>query len=234
MPRKPRQYLPGIPSHVIQRGNNRQPCFFGVDDYQGYLSFLGNACRRYKVSVHAYVLMTNHVHLLMTPTSCEGISLVMQSLGRQYVQFINSKYLRYGTLWESRHKSSLVDADSYLLSCYRYIELNPVRAGMVGHPRAFRWSSYSRNAEGAPNDLISEHSVYESLGPNPECRQLTYRALLETNLSHGELRDIRLAAHASRPLGSDLFRKTIEKNMRRILSQGQVAGPGSPPDRQPK
>ncbi len=234
MPRKPRLYLPGIPSHVIQRGNNRQPCFFGADDYQRYLNYLGDACRRYNVSVHAYVLMTNHVHLLMTPATCEGISLVMQSLGRRYVQFINSKYLRYGTLWESRHKSSLVDADSYLLSCYRYIELNPVRAKMVGHPREFRWSSYSRNAEGAPNDLINEHSVYESLGPNPECRQLTYRTLLETSLSRGELRDIRLAAHASRPLGNDRFRKTIEQNMSRKLAGDWAADPEIPPDRQTK
>ena len=216
MPRRPRLYVPGIPSHVIQRGNNRQPCFFGVDDYQSYLNFLGDACRRYKVSLHAYVLMTNHVHLLMTPTSREGISLVMQSLGRRYVQHINYIYRRCGTLWESRHKSSIVEADSYLLSCYRYIELNPVRAGMVRHPREFRWSSYSRNAEGADNELIDEHPVYESLGSDPESRQTAYSALLETNLTQKELRDIRLAAHTSRPLGNDRFRKFIEQTLNRI------------------
>jgi len=146
MPRKPRMYLAGVPCHVVQRGNNRDACFFTDDDYQLYRETLRDACRSYRVDVHAYVLMTNHVHLLMTPQTIEGISRVMQSLGRRYVQYVNRSYQRVGTLWESRHKASLVDAKNYLLACYRYIELNPVAAGMVEHPGDYRWSSFTCNA----------------------------------------------------------------------------------------
>ena len=143
MPRKPRMYLPSVPCHVIQRGNNREASFFAHQDYLFYLNCLGEACNRYNVAVHAYVLMTNHVHLLMTPDDREGISRVMQSIGRRYVQYINKEYQRCGTLWESRHKASLVDAEQYLLTCYRYIELNPVVANMVKHPGVYAWSSSS-------------------------------------------------------------------------------------------
>ena len=146
MPRKPRMYLAGVPCHVVQRGNNRDTCFFADDDCQFYQEALGDACRRYPVDVHAYVLMTNHVHLLMTPHTIEGVSRVMQSLGRRYVQYINRAYRRCGTLWESRHKASLVDAEQYLLACYRYIELNPVAARVVKHPSDYRWSSFACNA----------------------------------------------------------------------------------------
>lgn len=141
MPRKPRMYLPGVPAHVVQRGNNREACFFQDEDYQFYLAVLGDALKRYRVQLHAYVLMTNHVHLLMTPTDESGISRVMQHLGRLYVLYVNRTYRRSGTLWEGRHKSSLINATEYLLTCYRYIELNPVRAGMVAVPEEYRWSS---------------------------------------------------------------------------------------------
>ena len=163
MPRKPRMYLPEIPCHVIQRGNNREACFFAEQDYQFFLEYLAAACRRYRIAIHAYVLMTNHVHLLMTPTTREGISRAMQSIGRRYVQYINREYRRCGTLWESRHKASLVDAERYLLTCYRYIELNPVRAGMVEHPGDYRWSSYRHNAYGEKNALITQHPLYERI-----------------------------------------------------------------------
>ena len=142
MPRKQRMYLPGVPAHVVQRGNNRDACFFHEDDYRYYLAVLADELKRYRVSLHAYVLMTNHVHLLMTPTDETGISRVMQHVGRTYVLYINRTYRRTGTLWEGRHKASLVNAAEYLLSCYRDIELNPVRAGMVETPEAYPWSSY--------------------------------------------------------------------------------------------
>lgn len=134
MPGKPRVYLPETPCHVIQRGNNRKASFFSAQDYQFYLECLYDACQRYGVKVHAYVLMTNHVHLLLTPKREDSISLTMQSIGRRYVQYINKEYRRTGTLWESRHKASLVDEDNYLLTCMRYIELNPVRTNMVEQP----------------------------------------------------------------------------------------------------
>ena len=145
MPRKQRPYLPGVPCHIISRGNNREACFYSDDDYLFYLECLADACKRYQVALHSYVLMTNHVHLLMTPATGTGLSQVMQSVGRRYVQYVNINYKRSGTLWEGRHKASLVDAKYYLLACYRYIELNPVRANMVAHPADYRWSSYRVN-----------------------------------------------------------------------------------------
>ena len=160
MPRRPRLELAGVPLHIIQRGNNRSACFFADDDYRFYLEHLGQACIHQGIELHAYVLMTNHVHLLMTPEDQEGISRVMQSIGRRYVQYINKAYQRCGTLWESRHKASLVDAERYLLCCYRYIELNPVAANMVEHPGDYPWSSYCHNAFGHKNQIITQHDLY--------------------------------------------------------------------------
>lgn len=131
MPRKPRMYMAGMPCHVVQRGINRDATFYSDDDYLFYLTCLDDGMKRYRVAVHAFVLMTNHVHLLMTPNDNEGISRLMQSIGRRYVQYVNKTYRRTGTLWESRHKASLVQEEQYLLKCYRYIELNPVRAEIV-------------------------------------------------------------------------------------------------------
>ena len=149
MPRQLRYNLPGIPQHVIQRGNNRQATFFSDEDYMRYLADLKSACDQHQCEVHAYVLMTNHVHLLMTPHNGDGIAKTMQSLGRRYVVYINQTYRRTGTLWEGRYKAALIDSENYLLTCYRYIELNPVRAeGMVDHPGKYRWSSYRANALG--------------------------------------------------------------------------------------
>ncbi|MDY6994076.1 MAG: transposase [Pseudomonadota bacterium] len=134
MARKPRINLPGIPQHVIQRGHNREPCFYAEEDYSTYLEFLQLTSERTGCQIHAYVLMTNHVHLLVTPTRDYGIPAMMQALGKRYVQYINSSYRRSGTLWEGRYKASLIDSQSYLLTCMRYIELNPVRANMVAAP----------------------------------------------------------------------------------------------------
>ena len=138
MPRRARLAVPGIPWHIIQRGNNREATFFSEQDYQFYLNCFLDATKRYKVNVHAYVLMTNHVHILATPEHKESISLTMQSVGRRYVQYVNKEYVRTGTLWESRHKASLVDAEHYLFTCSRYIEMNPVAANMVQHPAEYK------------------------------------------------------------------------------------------------
>ena len=148
MPRRPRMYLPGLLYHIVQRGNNREACFFDPDDYQRYLEFLVESLHRYDVSLHAYVLMTNHIHLLMTPKNKEGISRVMKVVGSRYAQYMNKKYNRTGTLWEGRHKPSVIDSQTYLFTCYRYIELNPVAAGMVARPEEYQWSSYGVNAWG--------------------------------------------------------------------------------------
>lgn len=142
MPRRPRMCLPGAPCHVITRGNNRQVCFYKNSDYSFYLECLDDALERYKVNLHAYVLMTNHIHFLMTPQDETGIFRVMQSVGRRFVQYFNNCHQRTGTLWEGRYKSSLVSGERYVLACYRYIEQNPVRASLVQDPGLYKWSSY--------------------------------------------------------------------------------------------
>ncbi len=164
MPRKRRFFLPGVPVHVVQRGNNRQAVFFDDNDYRAYLDWLGRAAGEHRCSIHAYVLMTNHVHLLMTPADGQAISATLQALGRRFVPCINHSYRRTGTLWEGRFKASPVQQEGYLLACYRYIELNPVRAQMVDKPDDYPWSSYRVNALGEHNPLLSPHPLYLALG----------------------------------------------------------------------
>lgn len=228
MPRKPRMYLPGIPAHVVHRGNDRSACFFDEQDRQFYLTCLKEACRRYDVALHAFVLMTNHVHLLMTPGTERGISRVMQLVGNRYVQAVNKKYGRSGTLWEGRHKPSLIYAERYLLSCYLYIELNPVRAGMVAHPGHYPWSSYRHNAVGEPSRLIAEHPLFVSLGATPEKRRAAYRTLFGGGLDDEDLSHIRKAAVSSMPLGDDGFRARIEQRIGRDIG---FMGRGRPSSR---
>ena len=225
MPRKPRAYLPGIPVHVIQRGNDRSACFFAEDDYRYYLQALDDGRQRHAVAVHAYVLMTNHVHVLMTPSNAEGISRLMQSVGRRYVQYINTTYRRSGTLWEGRHKASLVQAEDYLLSCYRYIEMNPVRAQMVAHPADHPWSSYRYHAYGERDRIIQDHELYYQLAGDRETRMRVYRDLFHTDLGQAQLHAIRKAAHFSMPLGNDRFREDIERTLGRRLGQAKRGRP---------
>ena len=225
MPRKPRMYLPHVPVHVVQRGNNRSPGFFTEDDYRFYLKCLDDSRQKNSVDVHAYCLMTNHVHLLLTPTTEDGISKVMQSIGRRYVQYINRTYQRSGTLWESRHKSSLIQEEVYLLACYKYIELNPVRANMVRHPADYPWSSYRYHAFGESNDLITAHYLYEWLGNDGEDRYMNYRELFAQDLKKTDLHAISKAVDFSEPLGNDKFHREIElinKKRNREKSQNGV------------
>lgn len=211
-------YMAGVPCHVVQRGNNRDACFFAAEDYEFYLTCLGDACKKYRVACHAYVLMTNHVHLLLTPNTVDGISLLMQSIGRRYVQYVNKHYRRSGTLWESRHKASVVDAEHYLLSCYRYIESNPVFAGMVDHPGDYPWSSFTVNAWGATSDvLISPHDVYLSLGDETQDRLHAYRELFNGSLPKGLVQEIRSCLNFSMPLGSNRFKAEIERVLQRSI-----------------
>ena len=225
MPRKPRMYLPDVPCHVIQRGNNREASFFTVRDYQFYLECLRDASQRYGVLVHAYALMTNHVHLLMTPIKKHSISSVMQSIGRRYVQYINQTYRRTGTLWEGRHKASLVDEENYLLTCMRYIELNPVRANLVSHPSEYRWSSYRCNANNEENKLIFRHGTYEALGLSREERAQAYRSLFNLELEPDDVTLIRKSAMFSMPVGNSRFKKQIEKVLKRKIGYSQRGRP---------
>ncbi|MBL4672226.1 MAG: transposase [Arenicella sp.] len=227
MPRKPRYYLAGVPCHVISRGNNSNACFFENEDYQFYLECLSSACRRYAVSLHAYVLMTNHVHLLMTPTDREGISRVMQSIGRRYVQFVNVKYRKSGTLWEGRHKASLVDAERYLLVCYRYIEMNPVRANMVSKPDQYRWSSFHENSGIMPLKRVTPHDVYQRLGIDTSSRHNTYLDLFKTELRNDDtvISTVSWAAQFSMPLGDSRFCEQIENAVGRKLGYSRRGRP---------
>ena len=210
MARLPRFVLVGEPQHVIQRGNNRTVIFAADQDYQFYLAKLAEACERFECRIHAYVLMTNHVHLLITPFTKDGISKVMQSLGRYYVQYFNYQYARTGTLWEGRYKATLLDSERYLLTCYRYIELNPVRAGMVSHPSDYPWSSYHANALEKDDKLVTEHSVYTRVGHDRAERCQAYRQLFKAHISDQVVDEIRAATNKSWVLGDSRFQEQIE------------------------
>ena len=210
MSRLPRLYLPGCAQHVIQRGNNREACFYGEEDYKAYLSFLKDAADKYQVAVHAFVLMTNHVHLLVTPSDEQGVSRMMQAQGRKFVQYFNFTHRRTGTLWEGRYKSTLVSAEHYLLTVYRYIELNPVRAGMVARASEYPWSSYQGNALGKPVQLLAVHPMYEQLGKTDEERQSAYRALFRGRMPERDLVAIREATNKAWALGNEQFKAQIE------------------------
>ncbi len=228
MPRKPRMYIPGIPAHVVQRGNNRDVCFFSDEDYLYYLEVLEQGCHRYDVQLHAYCLMTNHVHLLMTQEQEDiGISQVMQHIGRLYVAYVNKTYRRSGTLWEGRHKASLVEADTYLLTCYRYIELNPVAANIVTRPDQYRWSSYAWHARGKPNPLIFDHMLYCALGHNQQTRQQAYRELFKHQIMTVDIDQLRKSLSYNYPLGNDCFREQIEKVLGRRVGYKQRGRPES-------
>lgn len=224
MPRQPRLQLAGYPFHCITRGNDRQAVFYNDDDFGFYLSSLYDVSRKYDVDIHAYALMTNHVHLLMTPHQPMGISRVFQAIGRLYVRYINMTYRRTGTLWEGRFKASLVDEDEYLLACYRYIELNPVRAGMVSRAEDYRWSSARHNLGLATEKGIVAHERYRMLGRNDAERVETYRKLLESGTPTGEVRTIRQSSSEGQILGGDRFREQIEAMLNRRFTP-QKRGP---------
>ena len=209
MPRRARNYLPGFPYHIVQRGNNREACFIEPENYQYYLELWRQLSKRYGVRVHAYCLMTNHIHILATPETKQSLSDTMKVVGSRYAQYINLKYRRSGTLWEGRHRSSLVQSDRYLLSCYRYIELNPVRAGMVSRPEEYRWSSYGVNGWG-DESWINPHEEYLRLGGTADERAHAYRELFRYQLSEQDLHLIRKAAHYCQPVGDDRFKAQIE------------------------
>jgi putative transposase len=203
-------YLPGVPAHVVQRGHNREPCFFDDQDYRFFLAQLGVGLRRHGVDLHAYVLMTNHVHLLVTPRCEAGISRLMSHLGRQFVQFSNRRHRRTGARWEGRHKASLVQAETYLLTCMRYIELNPVAAGIVRSPEHYRWSSSRWHASGEPDLLVTDHPIYQRLGSTPDARRQAYRELFRAHLDEHAVESIRRCVAFNHPLGDDRFREQIE------------------------
>ncbi len=220
MSRKPRFFLPNVPVHAIQRGNNRQAIFFDDADYKAYLNWLKIAADKYNCKIHSYVLMTNHVHLLVTPETSEGLSRLFQYVGRFYVSYINKTYGRTGTLWEGRYKSNIVEDEYYLLNCSRYIELNPVRAGMVKSPDRYCWSSYKTNALGLADSLLTPHPLYLQLGSNDGIRQLAYQGLFKTSFDIRILDDLRACLQSGTPLGNDKFKDKVEQVLK--VKVGQV------------
>ncbi len=210
MPRRARMYLPKFAYHIVQRGNNREACFINPEDYQLYLDLWQTCASRYKVNVHAYCLMTNHIHFLATPANSTGLSNTLKVVGSRYAYHINRTYKRTGTLWEGRHRSSLVQNNRYLLTCYRYIELNPVRAAMVDRPEEYRWSSYGFNAWRDAGWLVP-HEDYIQLGQSKAQRCYAYRELFKTHINAQNLHLIRQAAHYCQPVAGEFFRHQIEE-----------------------
>ena len=211
MPRRSRIHLDGVPLHIVQRGHNRERCFFAEDDCRIYLYWLDKALAQFGCALHAYVLMTNHVHLLLTPTRAELVPQLVISIGRRYVQYVNRRYRRTGTLWDSRYKSSLVQAETYLFTCQRYIELNPVRARLVDDPARYRWSSYRANALGELDPRLSPHPLYLALGSDDVQRRSAYRMLFEPGSEDTETDRIRLALKQCQPVGDGRFYADIEE-----------------------
>ncbi len=224
MPRLPRLVLPNVPLHLIQRGNNRTAIFFADDDYAYLHDTLLQASRRHGCAIHAYVFMTNHVHLLVTPGDIQGVARLMQAAGRRYVRYINDRYRRTGTLWEGRYKSTLIDSERYLLACARYIELNPVRAIMVENPAGYRWSSYPANALGRIDELVTPHPLYRALGASAAARYAAYRELFSAHLDPDTLKAIRTATCTGTVLGNERFRDEIEAAIKRRVHRHAHGG----------
>ncbi|HYJ19222.1 MAG TPA: transposase [Burkholderiales bacterium] len=210
MARLPRFFVQGETLHVIQRGNNRIPIFSANHDYLFFLDCLQQASTEHGLVIHAYVLMSNHVHILASPQHEASLPKTFQSVGRRYVQHFNHAYKRTGTLWEGRYRATLIDSEHYLLTCMLYIELNPVRAGMVDHPADYPWSSYQSNATQVRNTLVTPHELYLRLGQSIEERNDAYKQLFHAQLSDSDVDAIRDATQKAWVLGSDPFRNRIE------------------------
>jgi putative transposase len=228
MTRLPRFDLAGVPQHVVQRGNNRLPCFLDDEDRQRYLQCLRQALLRFDCRLHAYVLMSNHVHLLLTSEVTGGVSRMMHTFARNDVGSFNGRHGRTGTLWEGRFKACLVDSGRYFLACSRYIELNPVRAWMVAQPGDHPWSSYGANADRRTDPLLTPHSAYLALGADPASRASAYRALFAEVLPDDLVEAIRIHLQQQRVWGTDRFRSWVEARTGRFTGARPV---GRPPRR---
>jgi len=224
MPRRSRLRLPGYPMHVIQRGHNRSRCFASDNDRILYLALLEELSVTEHCAVHAYVLMTNHVHLLVTPEEHDSLSELMRKLGQRYVQHYNKVQKRTGALWEGRFRSCLVDSKTYLLRCHRYIELNPVRARMVDRPSQYAWSSYHVNALGDSSRLIQPHPEYRALGRDPPQQRTAYRQIFKAEITNEEITAIRRACNSGFALGSKEFIAEIERLSGRRATRARGGG----------
>ena len=215
----------GIAVHAIQRGNNQAECFFDQDDRAFYLFHLARLLPRAQCQLHAYCLMSNHVHLLLSPARAEGCGVLMKSIGQLYTQYINRRYNRSGHLWQARFRSSLVQSEDYVLACCSYIELNPVRAGLARRPDEYPWSSYSANAMGHAAELLTPHAEYLRLGRAPEERQAVYRDLFGEVQPPRLLDEIRGAANGGYALGTTAFKRAMARTLGRRVDKGKAGRP---------
>ena len=211
MPRPSRFSEPDLPLHVIQRGNNGGACFTTPADCRTYLSYLREASARYECAVHAYVLMTTHTHLLVTPGRPDALPLLMKRVAQKYTQYVNWRYHRIGSPWSGRYKAALVQTERYLLVCQRYIELNPVRAGVVGRPDQYPWSSYRCNGNGTPDTLVVPHAQYLALGRDSVERQYSYQQLFEHALDATHVEQIRAATNGGCAVGDQQFLERLKR-----------------------
>jgi len=230
MLREPHINLPGIPQHIIQRSNTRGVCFCSDKDYHHYLKYLKKFALKYDCRIHAYVLMTGHVHLLITPMVEHGVSQMMRSLSERYVKYFNRANNRIGNLWEKPFKSSRIDSEIYLLTCMCYIELNPVRVGMVEHPAVYKWSSYQHNAQISENEIIDNHPIYMTLGETEEQQQFVYRGLFLRHLEDDIIHQIRDVLNHKLVLGGSFFKDRTEQITNRKARLGR---PGRPRVKEP-
>lgn len=225
MARLPRLTVPGYPHHLIQRGNNRQAIFAATADYETLLSMLDENARRFAVDLHAYVLMTNHFHLLATPATQQGLPLLMQAVGRRYVRYFNQRQGRTGTLWEGRYRSTLIQADRYLLACMVYIDLNPVRAGLVAAAKDYPWSSHGHYAGLRTDKLITPHPLYWSLGNTPFAREAAYSEMVAAGVSAEQERALTESALRGWALGEADYVEDLQKRTVRRVAKARAGRP---------
>jgi putative transposase len=232
MPRPPRISAAGLTFHVVQRGNDRHRTFFDAADYRAYLLLLNRISSRYLTGIHAYALMTNHVHLLMTSRRVDGISLTMQQTASSYGRYINKRYERTGTLWEGRFRSSPVDTDYYCLACYRYIELNPVRAGIVALPGDYRWSSYRENTGERGISIVIPHPSFLAIAASETQRNESYAEIVNEGIGQTTLEQIRKSTATGAPIGDRTFCQTVERETGVSLERRRPGRPrkSGPPD----
>ena len=225
MARLPRLTLPGYPHHVIQRGNNRQAIFASPADYQTLLDLLRVNADKFGVAIHAYVLMTNHFHLLATPQTADALPQMMQAVGRSYVRYFNDVQGRSGTLWEGRYKSTLIQTDRYLMACMAYIDLNPVRAGLVAQAADYPWSSYGHYIGRKTDKLITPHPLYWELGNTPFAREAAYADLVRAGVSEQQRADLTQSALSGWALGEEDFVADLQKKTERRVTKGSAGRP---------
>lgn len=228
MARLPRLTLPGYPHHIIQRGNNRQPIFGGTSDYETLLGLIEEFARKFGVAIHAYVLMSNHFHLLATPASAEGVPQMMQALGRSYVRYFNARQGRTGTLWEGRYKSTLIQAERYLLACMVYIDLNPVRAGLVADPADYPWSSHLHYVGRRSDKLITPHPFYWELGNTPFARDIAYGDLVRSGIGPQQQQALTEATFRGWALGEADYVADLQRRTERRVAKAKAGRPRAP------